>query len=720
MPLDVIYGESRNRTVARELARALTGVLDEGTVYLGYPVLATADARVEVDALLVGKEHGVVAFILADEPPADPKSWTTAVDQQDRLFSVLEGSLKRHESLRAGRSLTLEPQTATIFPTDPGEPPADVDTHGGFYGDLAGVPTWLAERPGLDVQTLADVQAAFQRVTTIKPAKRRASVVNPGSRGATLKIIERGIANLDRWQKSAAIETPDGPQRIRGLAGSGKTVVLALKAAYLHTQHPEWNIAFTFHSRALYRQVTDLVQRFTFEHSNDQPDYDRLKIMHSWGSKSTPGIYSVIADALGEVPRDWVYARGKFGMNDAFQGICRELLAVARTEEPPEIFDAVLIDEAQDLPPEFFQLVYAVTADPKRVIWGYDELQKLSEAAMPTTDELFGRGSDGERLVSLTTPPEEPRADIVLPMCYRNTPWALATAHAVGIGVYRDSGLLQHPDEPSLWEDIGYDVVHGELALGSAVTLKRGPRSYPAYFPELLEAPDAVSMHAFESELEQDTWVADQIAANLNTDELDTDDILIVLPDSYTAKTRAPKLARALRRHEIQAHLVGVDSSVDEVFRSGSVAIAHIFRAKGNEAPMVYAIDAHRATIASNEVTRRNTLFTAITRSRAWVRITGWGERMVPLASEIEQVIAESFQLSFAIPTSEQLAEIRHIHRERPEGYETNLRRATANLTAFLRALEAGELDWSDLPPELWEKVQAMSEGTTDDDEIPQ
>ena len=40
--------------------------------------------------------------------------------------------------------------------------------------------------------------------------------------------------------------------------------------------------------------------------------------------------------------------------------------------------------------------------------------------------------------------------------------------------------------------------------------------------------------------------------------------------------------------------VVGVSTSVDEVFQSGSIAIAHIYRAKGNEAPMVYAIDSHQ------------------------------------------------------------------------------------------------------------------------------
>jgi len=72
----------------------------------------------------------------------------------------------------------------------------------------------------------------------------------------------------------------------------------------------------------------------------------------------------MIAAALGETPRDWAYANGKYGRDDAFQGICQELLEVARVRTITPIFDAVLIDEAQDLPPEFFQLVYQFTKDP--------------------------------------------------------------------------------------------------------------------------------------------------------------------------------------------------------------------------------------------------------------------------------------------------------------------------------------------------------------------
>lgn len=721
MGLEVVQGESRNRLVAQQLASVLRQTIDEGVLYLGYPVLATADERVDIDALLVTRKHGLVAILLSDDLPQSPSDWNEVISEQDRLYAVLEGYLSRHEGLREGRRLAVIPNTATVFAAPPLDPP-ELDAEG-FYGTLAELVTWLHSLSGISKTVEHNVHAAFQRVTTIKPRKKRANVTQTGAqvtrddtRGAKIKFIEKGIANLDRWQKQAAIESPDGPQRIRGLAGSGKTVVLALKAAYWHTTHPEWRIAITFHSRALYQQIDDLVTRFTFEHINDRPDPERMQILHSWGSRARAGVYSEIARALGETPRDWSYASGKYGMDDAFQGVCGELLTIAQNATVEPIFDAVLIDEAQDLPPEFFQLVYLFTRDPKRIVWGYDELQRLSEAAMPSTQELFGSTPAGAPRVSLDTAPGTPRRDIVLPVCYRNTPWALATAHALGVGVYRRDGLLQHPDEAELWKEIGYDVVHGELTAGAPVTLKRSTESYPSYFPELLDPADSVEVHQFVDESAQDAWVASEIAVNLSRDELEPDDILVVLPDTYRAKSRAPRLMRHLRRLGITSHLAGVNTTADEIFQPGSVAIAHIFRAKGNEAPMVYVLDAQYAATNFNAVSRRNTLFTAVTRSRAWVRIVGSGDQMSAIRDEVLRTIENNFQLEFRIPTGAELDQLRHIHRDRPEHEEEAVRRATEGVEAFLEAIDRGEMDLMDLPPRLRTRLSRIQAEAGDPD----
>lgn len=702
MSLEIVYGGSRNAAAAEAFVTAIRRTLDEGIVYLGYPVLPTADEQLVVDALLVSGKHGLVAFRFADAPPRAASEWDLAVKRQDEMYAALTSFLTPYEELRAGRHLAFDPQTGTLFASPPDERPS---AEGSFYGDADQAAEWITTLSGLAADVERPLQAALQRVTTIKPAKRRSSVTE-GSRGAVMRHIEREIANLDYWQRQAAIESPEGPQRIRGLAGSGKTVVLALKAAYWHTQNPDWNIALTFQSRALYQHIDDLVERFTFEHSKDRPDPDKMQIVHSWGSQSREGLYMRMAEAVGVVPRDFNYARATYGRDAPFAGICRELLEVVRGRSVPPLFDAVLIDEAQDLPPEFFQLAFAFCADPKRVVWGFDELQRLSEAAMPDTADLFGTTAEGQAVVTLENVADGPKRDIVLPRCYRNTPWALVVAHAIGLGVYRaDGGLVQHPDEPTLWRDIGYEVRSGDLVPGESVTLARRSDSYPNYFLELLDPQDAVVVERFGSETEQDEWMAGQIARNIAVDELEHDDILIVLPDAITAKSRATSIGRALARHNIPAHLSGVGTSQDELRRKGSVAMAHIWRAKGNEAAMVYAVDAHRAAERVNQVTRRNTLFTAITRSRAWIRICGYGDNMQVVAQEIEQAVSNNHQLSFRVPTTTELAEMRHTHRDRGRDHEKRVEKLNANLEEVERQMRDGQIDFNELSPELRERL---------------
>ena len=85
--------------------------------------------------------------------------------------------------------------------------------------------------------------------------------------------------------------------------------------------------------------------------------------------------------------------------------------------------------------------------------------------------------------------------------------------------------------------------------------------------------------------------VAQSIEQNLAEDELEHDDILIVLPDTYTAKNEAANVLAALKKVRINGHLAGVTTSQDEIFKSDSIAIANIHRSKGNESPMVYILN---------------------------------------------------------------------------------------------------------------------------------
>lgn len=480
MSLEIIRGTIRNPKAMESLIDGLNKLNDDGTLYAGYPVIATADSSHTVEALLISSNFGLVAFNFSN----GTENFNSVKDSQDHIYYLIEGNLNKHESLRNGRKLAIIPNVISFYPTE-GNCPENENESQYKFADQTSLLDVLSTCNPISEEYFRPLCAAIQRVTSIKPIKKRVNVKHIDSKGAILKKIEKEIANLDQWQKKAAIEVPDGPQRIRGLAGSGKTVVIALKAAYLHSQHPDWNIIVTYHTRSLNQQFKDLIERFTLEHSGDKPNWEKLRILHSWGSVNEPGVYSDIANTLNILPMDYTTAKSKYGMSGAFEGICTHTLTYMNQGDFKPIYDAVLIDEAQDLPIPFFKMIFLATKPPKLIVWAYDELQNLSNTIMAPVDQLFGTDENGTPLVSVTNDENKARRDIILPVCYRNTPWALTLAHALGFGIYRKE-LVQLFDELSLWKDVGYDVKSGSLTFGSHVTLERGTDSSPTYFKDLL------------------------------------------------------------------------------------------------------------------------------------------------------------------------------------------------------------------------------------------
>jgi hypothetical protein len=94
------------------------------------------------------------------------------------------------------------------------------------------------------------------------------------TRGKILHEIDSQIAVWDQEQKRAALYILDAPQRIRGLAGSGKTIVLAMRAARIHLQNPDARILYTFWTKSLYTLVKRHITRFYRLYADTDPDWD--------------------------------------------------------------------------------------------------------------------------------------------------------------------------------------------------------------------------------------------------------------------------------------------------------------------------------------------------------------------------------------------------------------------------------------------------------------
>ena len=657
------------------------------TLFLGYPLSANAEKNVTVDALLLSEKDGLIAFVFSKQE--DIKS---IIEEQGELYFQLTNTLTQYPSLRKGRSLAFEPYVISITPNEPDEEIQD----GYVISTFKHLPQVLSQIPTFDTSCYRVLAESLQKIASIKPRKKRGNVQKLGSKGDIIKKIEIEIANLDQWQKKAALEIVDGPQRIRGLAGSGKTIVLALKAAYLHSQFPEWDIVVTYYTRSLWQQYRDLITKFVFEFSRDEPNWDKLHLFHAWGSQSEQGLYSEIARSIGQVPINFANAKLKFGRDGAFSGICNELDQVVPKDYEP-LYDLLLIDEAQDMPASFFKLAYKCAKNPKRIVWAYDELQNLSASIMPSIEDMFGLDDNEKPLVELKNEPDAPMQDIILPVCYRNPPWVLALAHSLGFGIYREH-LVQHFDTLDLWKDIGYKKDKGSLAFGKKVTLSRRPDATPNYFYELLKPEDVIKTISFQDVDTQYDFIAKQIKKNIMEDELDPDDILVVFPSVIYAKSQYQRFAQHLARYSISSMLAGVTNERDIFHIPGSISCSTIYRAKGNEAPMVYIVNADCCYEGIELIKLRNTLFTAITRSRAWVRICGIGSAMNGLIDEIQRFMDKGYVLDFKIPTKKEMEKLRTINRERSASDTRKIEEAQKGVRTLLEMVERGELDTSQIP----------------------
>jgi hypothetical protein len=259
---------------------------------------------------------------------------------------------------------------------------------------------------------------------------------------AAIKELDKHIAALDDEQEKVALEIAPGPQRVRGLAGTGKTVLLAMKAANIHILEPGKKILFTFNTQSLYNQARELISKTYRDHTGSDPDWDLLHVRHGWGGRNRPGVYSDLCARQGIVPLDLRMARNIDKLKDPFQVCCEQ--ALARTILPE--YDFVLVDEAQDFPKEFFQVLFKLSRPPEhRIYWAYDELQSLSSLEMPKPEDLFGYGRDGRPLVSLEGEdyPGPIEKDFVLHRSYRCPQDVLMLAYAIGLGIYSPQGTVQ-------------------------------------------------------------------------------------------------------------------------------------------------------------------------------------------------------------------------------------------------------------------------------------
>lgn len=530
--------------------------------------------------------------------------------------------------------------------------------------------------------------AVIQKAYNLSKFDNR-SINKPESIGSVIKERNNKVNVLDEEQFETIYKSQIGHARIRGLAGSGKTILLVKKMAYLHYRNPDLNIAYVFYTVSLKQFIEKLFRLYYKEFdAYKEPDMSKVSILHSWGSRNTDGFYSTLCKNFNIERKTF---RDVYGEADKLGAVCNNLLEQLNNQDVG-LYDYVFIDEAQDFTLPFYKLALKSLKPTGKLVYAYDELQSLNtDNKMPSKYSIFGR---------------KKCEDINLSVCYRTPKEILVTAHALGLGVYKknDDGtpnIVNMIQDLDTWAAIGYEVEDGKLALGQDVVLSRKDVISD-------KCQDSVVILDSNSVEEQYTYVSNEILNLIQNEDVSPDDIMIIDLDSINLNDNFTFFKKVLMSKAwdesnskwiCSVNLVNKDNAIK--FRiKDSIPYTTIFRAKGNEANIVFVINAHKLQSISSY--SRNRIFTAMTRARFKVYLLGVGN-MQSFVQEAQTVKENDYKLKFKYPTKNELQKMSTIAKteiKSAKDYESlidsiKLLKANPKLLkeALLEELGAGSLE---------------------------
>ncbi len=708
MALDIIV--TTNRWKNDPSSRSLVNFLDEhqddlgisdGVVYYDFPAYADYEASIfRPDILLLSPAHGFVAIRVFD-PSIFQRSGERLQEIDaalDDFVSNLHSRLIRSRDLRKGRTGSIVDIHPIIFlGSDIQQVEGTDDVEAEVCGSLNALKSYLNDNRGtlLRGPIVAEVRSVVEGAKALsRPIKR--SINDPEQQPLALALakLEQEIANFDEKQRHIALVDVGGPARIRGLAGSGKTVILAMKAAHIHLVDPECRILITFYTKSLRATIKTLITRFYRLYSDTDPDWKRVHVRHGWGGGTIPGVYSDSCERAGVQPLKLPEAKQRAKRGEtAFGAACADVINSGNVKP---YYDHILIDEGQDFPDSFYKLSFLLAKgerDRKSIVWAYDELQDIMNVKIRQPNELFGLGPDGMPLVdldrTLSNAPPGATNDAVLSKAYRNQRDVLVAAHALGFGVY--GNIVQMLESAEHWEDVGYQVQSGPLTTGKRVEILRPDRNSPLQMSDLKGFPtvDAFVAKDLDAEVE---WTVNSITSFI-THGLQAEEILVIALDDRHARVYLAKISEKLAEKNISCNNVIADPYNEPPFTiSGKVTLSTVYRAKGNEAAAVCAvgIDAVDTKLRDG----RNKIFTAFTRSKAWLRVSGIAPAASSIIAELRTAVRNSPRITFIMPN---LKEIDTIQR----GFSKKQAAAKAAREQYLKQLRAAGFSDEEIEEEL-------------------
>jgi superfamily I DNA/RNA helicase len=170
------------------------------------------------------------------------------------------------------------------------------------------------------------------------------------------------------------LELDGKPRLVRGVAGSGKTVVLAhwLVQTVHRLEDPNARIWAVFANRSLQSQISDTIQTA----------WDR-KEPFPWGRVGLHHVLEILVELLRSV---WLSMKA-YGFD--YDGAAKAYLERVPIEEISPRCDALFIDEAQDMGPSTLKLLFALARQSDNA----DENSRAVHIFYDNAQNIYGRGT---------------------------------------------------------------------------------------------------------------------------------------------------------------------------------------------------------------------------------------------------------------------------------------------------------------------------------------
>lgn len=210
------------------------------------------------------------------------------------------------------------------------------------------------------------------------------------------------LKTLDLQQEQTAKSLGEGHRVLKGVAGSGKSLVLACRAKYLHQLHPEWNILVVCYNISLRQYLNQLIKLSGIP-DNEDNDENKIKVRH---------YHSLVKELTGAN-----LSKKEKETNEDYDKRVGEILKnqIALDKVKKGSYQAILMDEGQDFITEWVQgLTQLLDEKTDSLLFCFDLAQNV-----------FGRKRPNWKTAGMKVQGKKPTE---LKQSYRNTVEILLTA----------------------------------------------------------------------------------------------------------------------------------------------------------------------------------------------------------------------------------------------------------------------------------------------------